>query len=212
MRLYYILVILLSLPAFTVSAQSEEWKLIHKGNRLFHDKQYNAAGKLFEKSLKINPNNARASYNLGNVRTAQNNPEEALKLYQAAAEHEKSPLVRSMAYHNRGYIHQRLAGASSSGEEKQNNLKAAIAEYKRALRENPALEASRYNLALCQKQLKENKDRQNRQQQQQQQQDKQQQQEKPDNQPLINYARQAEKRTRDKLNARPRQRALDKNW
>lgn len=206
MKIYYILLILLSLPVCRTSAQSEEWKLIHKGNRLFHDKQYNAAGKLYEKSLKINPGNSRATYNLGNVKTAQNNIEEALKLYQAAAEQEKSPQIRSMAYHNRGYIHQRMAGASSTPEQQQNNLKAAIGEYKRALRENPAAEASRYNLALCQKQLKESKEKQNKQEQQQQQPEQQQQ------QPLMNYARQAEKQTREKLNTRRNQRSLEKNW
>lgn len=210
MKLYRILLLLLGLSLqTTTSAQSEEWKLIHKGNRLFHEKRYNAAGVLYGKALQINPDNARASYNLGNVRTAQNKADEALRLYQTAAEREKSPQIRSMAYHNRGYIFQQMAGNAANAGERQQNLTAAIAEYKQALRHNPLSEASRYNLALCQKQLKETPDSlQNEQQQQKQEK----QEEQKQNEPLMNYTRQAEQQTRKKINAQPRQRSLEKNW
>lgn len=209
MKLYRILFLLLGLSFQTTFAQNEEWKLIHKGNRCFHEKQYNAAGVLYGKVLQMNPGNARASYNLGNVKTAQNKGEEALLLYQTAAEHEKSPQIRSMAYHNRGYIYQRMAGSSANAGERQQNLIAAIAEYKQALRHNPLSEASRYNLALCQKQLKENPDSPQDKPQQQKQEKPQ---EQKQNEPLMNYTRQAEKQTRQKINAQPRQRSLEKNW
>ena len=204
-------------------AQSTEWQLMHKGNRSFGTREYNAAGAYYNRALQLNGNNSRALYNLANVKLAQSRFTEALDLYKKSAEQEKSSLVRSMAYHNRGYVYQRLAGASTDPSQKQNNLKAAINEYKQSLRENPMADGTRYNLALCQKQLKESRSPQggeqpkgNQQQANPKAQERQQQQapkkrSENENDPLLNYARQAEKQTRNKLNRRSFQKSLDKN-
>ena len=63
-------------------------------------------------------------------------------------------MVRAMAYHNIGFIHQN-----------NKDYDRAIDAYKEALRNNPYDDDTRYNLALCQKQ------RQQQQQDRQQQQD-----------------------------------------
>lgn len=204
--------------------QTTDWQLIHKGNRSFNQREYNGAGAYYNRALEQNGSNSRALYNLANVKLAQSKLNEALELYLKAAKQEKSTLVRSMAYHNRGYVYQRMAGASTDPTQKQNNLKSAINEYKQALRENPMSDGTRYNLALCQKQLKESQsstggeqpkgDQQqpNPQAQQKQKQQAPDKQSENKNDPLMNYARQAEKQTRNKLNRQAYQKSLRKNW
>jgi Ca-activated chloride channel family protein len=135
-----------------------------------------------------------------------------------------------MALHNQGYVYQASAMSSTKEDERQQQLRTAIDHYKQALRLNPTDNNTRYNLALCQKLLKDS-------QQQSQQQDEQQQdasqnqqqneasQQSTDNrqqttddkqtQQLLNLAKQAEKRAKEKVdkamkNRRPKN--LEKNW
>ena len=112
-------------------------------------------------------------------------------------------------------------------------VKNAIEAYKEALRNNPNDDETRYNLVLCQRQLKnDGNGGQNQQQQQQDQQDQQQQQEqeqpqqqqqqqqeppmsKENAEQLLNAAIQNEKQTQDKLQKaqqQPQRRAIQKNW
>ncbi len=220
----------LVLSPTALNAQNREWQYIHQGNKAFRERQYQQAESSYRKALAVNADNSRALYNLGNVYLARHNMSMAgrnmseaqrcdsiaLDFYTKAAQQEKSHNVRAMAHHNRGYIFQRQAGETGDANAKVARLKEAIAAYKQALRENPESQSSRYNLALCQKQLKGSKgdggsknskggggNTQKKSQQQQQ---------PPKNQPLVNYARQAEKRTREKINNGGGQRALDKNW
>lgn len=188
----------LLLWAAPAMGQSEEWQMIHKGNKAFRAGSYETAGSYYKKAEQINAANTRTIYNLANVSMALRSSEKALKLYDTAAQNEKNSQVRAMARHNQGFLCQTLAGAAQEPGTKQNLLKEAINYYKEALRENPASEPSRYNLALCQKQLKDSPP-----QPQQQQQSA---------VPLVNYARQAEQLTRRKLNQGQAQRSLDKNW
>ena len=122
--------------------------------------------------------------------------------------------------------------ALADRERQQQLLRDAIEQYKQALRLNPRDNDTRYNLALCQKQLKdsqqsqqqkEKKDKQQPQpqqkQQQQQQQEQTQQQPQPSksdreqNERYANLAKQAEQKALQKINNRqPRQRTLNKNW
>lgn len=213
LRLYILTCCCLVISIASAYAQNQEWQLLHQGNKAFKNGQYETAKSFYDKVLKINPSNPRAIYNMGNVQLAQGNDSAALSLYDKARSSEHNNQVRAMANHNKGYIYQRQAGAATDAQAKQNSLKAAIDSYKQALREDPEMPSTRYNLALCQKQLKESKDQ--NQQQQQQQKDKQQQQQqdqKKKNDPLMNYARQAEKQTRQKINSSAGQKSLEKNW
>lgn len=195
-----------------VFAQNAEWQYIESGNKLFKQNRFNAAEAQYRKALKVNPANARAYFNLGNAKLAQDSDSVALERYSDAIRLEGSRINRSMAYQNRGVIFQSRASASKTEGVKQQMLRSAINEYKHALRENPQSQPSRYNLALCQKQLRESEQKEQEQQQQQPQSKEQQQQQQPQNQPLINYARQAERKAREKINASQRQRSLEKNW
>ena len=136
-----------------------------------------------------------------------------------------------MAWHNRGYICQ--TAALHDAQKQQQLLRQAIEHYKQALRLNPNDNDTRYNLALCQRQLKKG----NSQSQQQQQEQQQKQENQPDNdkqkqqqsqsqtnnprqdddrqqtEQYLNLARQAERRALEKLKSmQPRQKSLDKNW
>lgn len=201
--------------AAPLAAQTQDYAAIHAGNRHFRAKQYDRAAAAYARALKANPANGRARYNLGDVRLAQNQPDEALRLLQEAIDKDTSPTLRAMAYHNRGVIYQHQAGAAPNDEERQKLLRRAIDEYKQALRNNQHSDPSRYNLALCQKQLRDST-QQPKPKPQPKPQPKPEPQPKPQDQqqnnPLMNYARQAEQRTRKKINARPQQRTLDKNW
>ncbi len=191
-------------------AQNAEWQYIKDGNKFFRLKQFNAAEASYKKALKVNSANARAYYDLGNVYMAQGRDSLAMAQYDETLRLERNPMSRSMTYHNRGVIAQSRAAAAKTEGVKQNLLREAIKEYKGALRENPQAQNSRYNLALCQKQLRESEqDPQNQPPPPSKQQDPNPQ---PQNNPLINYARQAERKAREKINQNKHQKSLDKNW
>ena len=203
---------------------------MHRGNAAFRAHNYDAAATLYREALHHNPHSARALFNLGDTYLAKGDARAADSLYLEASRLEKNAQVKSMAFHNRGYIRQKMALADR--ERQQQLLRDAIEQYKQALRLNPRDNDTRYNLALCQKQLKdsqqsqqqkEKKDKQQPQQQQKQQQQQQQEQTQQQPQPsksdreqnerYANLAKQAEQKALQKINNRqPRQRTLNKNW
>ncbi len=228
-RCTYLLALILLLLAPTVAmAQNAEWKMMHEGNAAFRSRNFEKAQSLYMKVLKRNPKNARALFNLADTYLAKGDAKLADSLFTQAAQHERNPQVKSMAFHNRGYIRQ--TAALHDQQNQQQLLRQAIEQYKQALRLNPHDNDTRYNLVLCQRQLKDspNKNQQQQQKQQKQQQDKNQQQQqqqqqrqeshqnqqsKQQTEQYINLSRQAERDARQRVNNRqPRQKSLDKNW
>ncbi len=219
--IYTILVALFASPQL-LNAQNAEWRNIHLGNRAFKAKQYQTAANFYKKALTVNPSNERAIFNLGNVAFAQGNDSLAVSLYNEVAQKGKSSKVRATAAHNAGTVFQAQAGQATDPQAKQQFLRKAIESYKAALRQMPDNDGTRYNLVLCQKQLKDSeennqqKQKQNQQQKQKQQkqnqQEQQNQQQKQNNQPLINYVKKSEEQTRRKLQTQPSTRSLNKNW
>ena len=214
----------------TATAQTAEWQLMHRGNAAFRARNYDAAATLYREALHHNPHSARALFNLGDTYLAKGDARAADSLYLEASRLEKNAQVKSMAFHNRGYIRQKMALADR--ERQQQLLRDAIEQYKQALRLNPRDNDTRYNLALCQKQLKDSQQSQQQKKQDKQQQQKQQQQKQPQqqqeqtqqqpqpsksdreqNERYANLAKQAEQKALQKINNRqPRQRTLNKNW
>lgn len=203
---------------------------MHRGNAAFRARNYDAAATLYREALHHNPHSARALFNLGDTYLAKGDARAADSLYLEASRLEKNAQVKSMAFHNRGYIRQKMALADR--ERQQQLLRDAIEQYKQALRLNPRDNDTRYNLALCQKQLKDSQQSQQQKKQDKQQQQKQQQQKQPQqqqeqtqqqpqpsksdreqNERYANLAKQAEQKALQKINNRqPRQRTLNKNW
>lgn len=231
----YIIIVLACLsPNLATSVHAQNWiyRYTHIGNQKFHKGQTDKAEQYYLRLLKEAPNNSRAMFNLADSYLAKGDVRGADSLYNKVTQIETNPQVRSMAWHNRGYISQRAA--LQSREQEQQLLRTAIEQYKQALRLEPHSDRTRYNLALCQKQLKEstNNKQQNKQQQKQQKQQQQQknkqneqqqqqqqknnsnkQQDKQQTEQYMNLARQAERRALEKLKQhQPRQRSKDKNW
>lgn len=225
------LAILLLLLAPTLTwAQTASWRHMHHGNRDFNHNRFDQAEQHYLQALKANEKNARALFDLADAYLAKGNTQAALKKFEEAAKLETDPIYRSMSFHNQGVIYQ-TAAAKSQQQERQQYLRQAIDCYKQALRNDPHDDATRYNLALCQKQLKDeeqkgggnqnqpqpqspDKQKQPSQQQQQSAQDEQQQaRSKQQLEQLLNLTKQAEQRAREKVdNARRRSQSNGKNW
>ena len=182
----------------------------------------------YRKALDKNSHNAQAMYNLGCALMQQQKDSLAILQLQNAGKTETAKLRKAMVYHNIGVICQkhRLYGD-------------AIEAYKESLRNNPSDDETRYNLVLCMRQQKQNKedqkDKQNKdnknnkkdsdkkqnENQNQNKQDKQQKQQstekmsKDNAEQLLNYAVQAEMATQQRLNKNKKQsqiRRLKENW
>lgn len=224
-RQNFLLLAVLSFCVLNVWGQMAERDYIRKGNRQYHDSVFVDAEVNYRKAQEASPISSMARYNLGNALLYQNKPQEALKEYEAASkmEHDKSKLAS--VYHNTGVIFQVAK-----------QYKQAIEAYKESLRNNPSDHETRYNLALCQKLLKDQEqqgggnDQQQQQQQQQQQEQQQEQQEqqqqdqqqqqdenqmsKENAEQLLRAAMQDEKDVQEKVKKQQvlRGRKLEKDW
>ena len=206
--LFILVPLFLALYASPAKAQTKVYRYTHIGNQNFHANNPYKAAQYYLKVLKKDASNSRAMFNLANVYLTKGDIKAADSLYNRVAQTDPNKQVRAMAWHNRGYISQ--SAASKSRDQQQQLLLNAIEQYKQSLRLNPHDERTRYNLALCQKQLKNNP-QQNKPQNKQQKQKKQQEQDQT--QQYINLAKQAEKRALEKLKQhQPKQRAKGKNW
>ena len=223
-----LIALFVSLPAS--AQQKNDRYYVRHGNRLYRDSVYAKAQVDYQKAIEKDNTNAVAHYNLGNAHLYQGQPQDAMKSYETAARLQKDKMRGAQVYHNMGVILQ-----------SQKQFAEAIECYKNALRRNPKDDETRYNLALCLHQLKnqsqdqnqQNQDQQDQkqeqeQQQQQQQQDqqKQEQQEQQQEQPkmsrenaeqMLKAAMQDEKQTQDKVNKAQQQqqrqrRQLQKQW
>lgn len=199
---------------------------IRTGNRHYRAQAYDKAEAEYRKALTKNPSNPQAVYNLGCALMAQQQDSAALQQFTQAGKMEQNPLRRSKAYHNIGWLCQR-----------HQMFAEAIEAYKESLRNNPNDDETRYNLALCQHQLKnqppqdqpqnqDNPDQQGEDQKQenQQQEDPQQDNSQPQPQPndkmsqenaeqLLNAAMQQEKQTQERMKKQqPSSRNLQKQW
>lgn len=150
-------------------AQKQERDFIRQGNKAYNDSLYEDASVKYLKALDVNPKSTISMYNLGNTYLRQNNAEEAMKQYSAAADIEKDKKNLAQIYHNMGVIMQ-----------SNKDYARAVEAYKQSLRNNPSDDETRYNLALAQKLLKDQQGGENNQDQQKQ--DEQQQQEKKEQQ------------------------------
>ena len=165
MKKFYILSLLLVASAGQVLAQQKtDRDYLRSGNKLYNDSLFIKAEVDYRKALEINPKSTDAMFNLANALLMQQKAQEAMEQYQSVSKIEKDKEKLAQIYHNMGVM---LQSAKQ--------LPQCIEAYKESLRNNPKDDETRYNLALAQKQLKD-------QQQNQQNQDQQQQEQKEDKQ------------------------------
>lgn len=144
LRSKYILSAIFLLFAAALSAQKAERDYIRKGNRLFNDSVFVDAEVNYRKALEVNPKSTVSMYNLGNTLSQQQKFEDAMEQYVSASKIEKDKKKLAQIYHNMGVLLQ--AGKDYA---------KAVEAYKMSLRNNPADDETRYNLALAQKLLKD---------------------------------------------------------
>lgn len=144
--LRYILVFaLMVLGLAKVGAQNDR-NFIRQGNRAYHKQKWAAAETQYRKAISKNQKNAQAVYNLGCALMMQQKDSMAMIQFENASKLETNKMRRARSYHNMGVVmqqHQQYA--------------QAIGYYENALRCNPQDNATRYNLALCKKLLKNQK-------------------------------------------------------
>lgn len=143
LQIKYILCLLLLGVTCAANAQQTDRDYTRKGNKAFHEKAYAKAEVQYRKALEKNPSSTEANFNLGNALLFQKKAQAAMKQYQAAAKTTRTKAKLARVYHNAGVI---FESAKQYAE--------AINAYRLSLRNNPHDDETRYNLALCQKLLK----------------------------------------------------------
>ena len=172
MKKCYILSLLLCVGAGQVLAQEKtDRDYLRSGNKLYNDSLFIKAEVDYRKALEINPKSTDAMFNLANALLMQQKAKEAMEQYESVSKIEKDKEKLAQIYHNMGVILQ-----------SSKQLPQCIEAYKESLRNNPKDDETRYNLALAQKQLKDQQQNQQNQDQQQQQQEQQQKEEEKQDQ------------------------------
>ena len=152
---------LLCISAGHVFAQEKtDRDYLRSGNKLYNDSLFIKAEVDYRKALEINPKSTDAMFNLANALLMQQKAKEAMEQYESVSKIEKDKEKLAQIYHNMGVILQ-----------SSKQLPQCIEAYKESLRNNPKDNETRYNLALAQKQLKDQQQNQQNQDQQQQQQE-----------------------------------------
>lgn len=199
---------------------------IRSGNRLYRQQKFDKAEIDYRKAVDKNTKNPQAYYNLGCALMQQQKDSLAITNFETAGKLETNKLRKAKIFHNIGVIcqgHQMFA--------------EAIEAYKESLRNNPNDNETRYNLALCQRQMKNQKDNKqqnknkknegndeknkqdqpdkNKDKKDKQKQQPEEQMSKENAEQLLQAAMQEEKNTQKKMNKQqtmPQRRRLQKNW
>ena len=220
-RFVFVMALLLS---YAVSGMAQaDRQYIRSGNKYYRQQNFVKAEAEYRKSLSVNPENPQALYNLGCALVMQKKDSVAVEQFEKASKVETGRMRKAKIYHNIGFVCQshKLYGD-------------AIKAYKESLRNNPADDETRYNLALCQRLNKseqnrnknqQNKDKNKDQQKKNRDKKKDQNKDKNDNkqdkmsrdnaEQLLNAAMQNEQATQRRVKDAMRQRRsrkLDKNW
>ena len=217
--------LIVALLVASASFAQNDRRYITQGNKLFRSGQFDKAEVAYRKAIEKNPRNQQAHYNLGNSLMAQKKDSAAVQSFQKSTELETSKIRKAMAFHNMGVVCQQH---KMYGE--------AIEAYKNSLRLNPKDDATRYNLELCKRQQRNQKNQdkqdQNKQkdkngndQKDEKQKNKDKQDQKKNNnenkmskenaEQMLNAAMQQEKSTQQRMKKamqKPRTNKLDKEW
>ena len=148
LRLNNVFLIFFLLITFCGNAQDEAQlsmsnKYIFEGNSIVKD-NFIEAEKKYRLGVSAKQNNTVGSYNLGNAYYNSKLYDEAMLRLLEAVKNSGSKLEKHSAYHNIGNTLMQ-----------QKRCKEAVSAYKNALRNNPADNETRYNLALAQECAKE---------------------------------------------------------
>ena len=155
-----------------VHGQAER-KYIRQGNKQYKEEVFDESEILYRKALEKEQQSYSGEFNLGDAMYKQEKFEDAARSFHKLAENQTDPVKLGELYHNIG-----------NSLLKANQLEASIEAYKQALRNNPADNETRHNLAYAQQMQQQQQDQQDQDQNQDQQdqQQNQDQQDQPQNQ------------------------------
>lgn len=211
-----LLIILVFISSSGCLMAQQERKFIRQGTNEYKSDKYVESEEFYRKALDKDPKSFEAKFNLADALYKQKKIDASLKLLEELEQTEKNPQRLSQIYHNKGNIY--FAA---------NKLDESIDNYKKALKQNPNDDQTRYNLIAAQKmkqQQQQNQDQQKQQQQQQEEQKQDQKQEpqqqdpnqmsKEDAERLLNAMQQDENELqKDKRKVKAAQNAsIEKNW
>ncbi len=132
------------------TSKKEEKKsrsLTRKAERAKSSNDFSEAEAAYRRALSKDLKNAEASYNFGHLYGDKEMEMESMNQLFKTAKNAKSKDLKHKAYHNLGNAYM-----------KQKDYSQAVNAYKDALRNNPADEETRYNLAVAQEMLEKNPD------------------------------------------------------
>ena len=141
-----ILVLSILAMCCTMATAQTDRQHIRDGNRLYRQQKFDKAEVEYRKAVEKNKENPQAYYNLGCALMQQQKDSLAVTNLETAGKLETSKIRKAKVYHNIGVICQ-----------SHQLFSEAIEAYKESLRNNPTDNETRYNLALCQRQLKNQK-------------------------------------------------------
>lgn len=124
----------------------KERETIAEGNRQFLLENYAIAAKEYAEVLVKNPENVKANFNIGSVYYETKQYDKAERYFYQASKYATTKEVKAQSYHNMG-----------NALMQSRKYKEAIEAYKKALRNNPRDNQTRYNLSLAKKLQKEQK-------------------------------------------------------
>ncbi len=149
---------LMMLITLSVFAQNDR-KVIRQGVKAYEDGNYSEAEVQFRKAGDLNQESFEADFNTGSAMYEQEKFEETVKQYEGLVEQSENPETLASVWHNIGNSYLEAGQYAPS-----------IEAYKNSLRNNPADNDTKYNLAYAKQKLEEQQ--QQEQQQQEQNQDK----------------------------------------
>jgi len=166
--------------AVTAVAQKER-KYIRQGNSEFEEANYQNSEVSYRKAVDLEEEKShQPAFNVGDALYKQEKYEDAITQFESIAELELPKEEKAKVYHNLG-----------NSLLQSNKLKESVEAYKKALRNNPNDQDTKYNLAYAQKKLEQ-------QQQQQQNQDQNKDQNKDQDQKDQNKDQQDQDQNKDK--------------
>ena len=124
-------------------ALEESRNLTWEANKELEENEFVSAEANYRRAISKSDENIAAPYNLGNALYNKENYTEAFGRFKQAGEKAQDKSSKHQAFHNMGNVFM-----------KNKEYEKAVEAYKEALRNNPADEETRYNLALAKEMLK----------------------------------------------------------
>ncbi len=129
-----------------VHGQAER-KYVRQGNKQYKEEVFDESEILYRKALEKEQQSYSGEFNLGDAMYKQEKFEDAARSFHKLSENETDPIKLGELYHNLG-----------NSFLKANQLEASIEAYKQSLRNNPADNETRHNLAYAQQMQQQQQD------------------------------------------------------